>query len=111
MPRKSSDRRTNDRRIATSHRSGQIPHLARLTVAGAAALGAAAFLETRVILMDDETNSPNMTNGFHLVVEALKLNGLDTIDGVAGIPPVQVSTTLAGFPDRSAGEIKAATRK
>src|SRR5215469_1789529 len=28
----------------------------------------------------------NMTDGFHLVVEALKLNGLDTIYGVAGIP-------------------------
>ena len=27
-----------------------------------------------------------MTNGFHLVVDALKLNGLDTIYGVAGIP-------------------------
>ena len=28
----------------------------------------------------------NMTDGFHLVVEALKLNGIDTIYGVAGIP-------------------------
>jgi oxalyl-CoA decarboxylase len=28
----------------------------------------------------------SMTDGFHLVVEALKLNGLDTIYGVAGIP-------------------------
>jgi oxalyl-CoA decarboxylase len=27
-----------------------------------------------------------MTDGFHLVVEALKLNGVDTIYGVAGIP-------------------------
>ena len=27
-----------------------------------------------------------MTDGFHLVVEALKLNGVDTIFGVAGIP-------------------------
>jgi oxalyl-CoA decarboxylase len=27
-----------------------------------------------------------MTDGFHLVVEALKLNGIDTIYGVAGIP-------------------------
>jgi oxalyl-CoA decarboxylase len=27
-----------------------------------------------------------MTDGFHLVVEALKLNGIDTIFGVAGIP-------------------------
>src|SRR5229473_102125 len=36
--------------------------------------------------MATETNSPGITNGFHLVVDALKLNGLDTIYGVAGIP-------------------------
>ena len=30
--------------------------------------------------------SAEMTDGFHLVVEALKLNGVDTIFGVAGIP-------------------------
>ena len=29
---------------------------------------------------------PTMTDGFHLVVDALKLNGIDTIYGVAGIP-------------------------
>src|SRR5881409_1290259 len=28
----------------------------------------------------------DMTDGFHLVVDALKLNGVDTIFGVAGIP-------------------------
>ncbi|MGH6672244.1 MAG: oxalyl-CoA decarboxylase [Xanthobacteraceae bacterium] len=31
-------------------------------------------------------SDPNMTDGFHLVVDALKLNGVDTIYGVAGIP-------------------------
>jgi oxalyl-CoA decarboxylase len=31
-------------------------------------------------------NAPAMTDGFHLVVDALKLNGIDTIYGVAGIP-------------------------
>ncbi|MCB8877387.1 oxalyl-CoA decarboxylase [Acidisoma silvae] len=31
-------------------------------------------------------NSEMMTDGFHLVVDALKLNALDTIYGVAGIP-------------------------
>src|SRR6059036_1790349 len=36
--------------------------------------------------MANETKVPSITNGFHLVVEALKLNGLDTIYGVAGIP-------------------------
>jgi oxalyl-CoA decarboxylase len=36
--------------------------------------------------MKNETNSDRMTNGFQLVVGALKLNGLDTMYGVAGIP-------------------------
>src|SRR5665213_4400411 len=32
------------------------------------------------------SDAAEMTDGFHLVVEALKLNGVDTIYGVAGIP-------------------------
>ena len=36
--------------------------------------------------MANETNAPTITNGFHLVLDALKLNDLDTIYGVAGIP-------------------------
>ena len=36
--------------------------------------------------MSNEKNSSAMTDGFHLVVDALKLNGLDTIYGVAGVP-------------------------
>ncbi len=36
--------------------------------------------------MSTEDMPGNMTDGFHLVVEALKLNGVDTIFGVAGIP-------------------------
>jgi oxalyl-CoA decarboxylase len=36
--------------------------------------------------MTDEMDAPAMTDGFHLVVDALKLNGIDTIYGVAGIP-------------------------
>jgi oxalyl-CoA decarboxylase len=36
--------------------------------------------------MSAEEMPGNMTDGFHLVVEALKLNGIDTIFGVAGIP-------------------------
>src|SRR6266567_5421492 len=36
--------------------------------------------------MENETKVPSITNGFHLVVDAIKLNGLDTIYGVAGIP-------------------------
>lgn len=29
---------------------------------------------------------PNMTDGFHVVVDAIRLNGIDTIYGIAGIP-------------------------
>src|SRR5712675_628404 len=36
--------------------------------------------------MENETKTRTITNGFHLVVDALKLNGLDTMYGVAGIP-------------------------
>src|ERR1041384_2524964 len=36
--------------------------------------------------MSDADMPRDMTDGFHLVVEALKLNGVDTIYGVAGIP-------------------------
>src|SRR5260370_10967467 len=34
----------------------------------------------------NEQKQPTLTDGFHLVVDALKLNGIDTIYGVAGIP-------------------------
>src|SRR5712675_1480559 len=36
--------------------------------------------------MKNEMNSHSLTDGMHLVVDALKLNGIDTIYGVAGIP-------------------------
>src|SRR5882724_5072430 len=36
--------------------------------------------------MDKATNAAPITNGFHLVIDAMKLNGLDTIYGVPGIP-------------------------
>ena len=36
--------------------------------------------------MPNKMNSHSITDGFHLVVDALKLNGIDTIFGVAGIP-------------------------
>jgi oxalyl-CoA decarboxylase len=36
--------------------------------------------------MVNEMTAQEMTDGFHLVVDALKLNGVDTIFGVAGIP-------------------------
>jgi oxalyl-CoA decarboxylase len=36
--------------------------------------------------MERDVNGQTMTDGFHLVVDALKLNGIDTLYGVAGIP-------------------------
>jgi oxalyl-CoA decarboxylase len=36
--------------------------------------------------MTNDTQSPEMTDGFHLVIDALKLNGIDTIFGLPGIP-------------------------
>ena len=36
--------------------------------------------------MSSETQSQNLTDGFHLVIDALKLNGINTIYGVPGIP-------------------------
>jgi oxalyl-CoA decarboxylase len=36
--------------------------------------------------MTDNTNPAEMTDGFHLVIDALKLNGIDTIFCVPGIP-------------------------
>jgi oxalyl-CoA decarboxylase len=36
--------------------------------------------------MASDTTSQNLTDGFHLVIDALKLNGITTIYGVPGIP-------------------------
>ncbi|MBL8384444.1 MAG: oxalyl-CoA decarboxylase [Burkholderiales bacterium] len=36
--------------------------------------------------MATETTTTELTDGFHLVVDALKLNGIDTIYGLVGIP-------------------------
>jgi oxalyl-CoA decarboxylase len=36
--------------------------------------------------MTNETRTQELTDGFHLVIDALKLNGIDTIYGVPGIP-------------------------
>ena len=44
----------------------------------------------------EEDMPGNMTDGFHLVVEALKLNGVDTIYGVAGIPITDLLAVGAG---------------
>ena len=36
--------------------------------------------------MANDTQSTEMTDGFHLVIDALKLNDIDTIFGLPGIP-------------------------
>ena len=36
--------------------------------------------------MTTETQATEMTDGFHLVIDALKLNGIDTVYGLPGIP-------------------------
>jgi oxalyl-CoA decarboxylase len=36
--------------------------------------------------MTNDTDTREMTDGFHLVIDALKLNGIDTIFGLPGIP-------------------------
>ncbi|MDB5946464.1 MAG: oxalyl-CoA decarboxylase, partial [Ramlibacter sp.] len=36
--------------------------------------------------MTNDTQSAEMTDGFHLLIDALKLNGIDTIYGLPGIP-------------------------
>jgi oxalyl-CoA decarboxylase len=36
--------------------------------------------------MENAMNGQTMTDGFHIVVDAMKLNGIDTLYGVAGIP-------------------------
>ncbi len=36
--------------------------------------------------MSSDTTTPELTDGFHLVVDALKCNGIDTIFGLVGIP-------------------------
>ena len=36
--------------------------------------------------MANDTQTSAMTDGFHLVIDALKLNDIDTIFGLPGIP-------------------------
>ncbi|HEY6087676.1 MAG TPA: oxalyl-CoA decarboxylase [Burkholderiaceae bacterium] len=44
----------------------------------------------------NEATAPAMTNGFHLVIDALKLNGIDTIYGLPGIPITDLTRMLQG---------------
>ncbi|MFC7051266.1 oxalyl-CoA decarboxylase [Hansschlegelia quercus] len=48
-------------------------------------------VETTLVQLDDQQTAdvhvePDLTDGFHLVIDALKLNGIETIYGVPGIP-------------------------
>src|SRR5258707_3501429 len=53
--------------------------------------------------METKTNSTSITNGFHLVVDALKLNGLDTMFGVAGIPVTDLARLASAEGIREIG--------
>src|SRR5690349_17474398 len=43
-------------------------------------------VEPQVAAADATTDAQPQTDGFHLVIDALKLNGIDTIFGLPGIP-------------------------
>ena len=45
-----------------------------------------SVIENRTASTADDTPSRETTDGFHLVINALKLNGIDTIFGLPGIP-------------------------
>ena len=40
----------------------------------------------RAVEITPPADEPELTDGFHLVIDALKLNGITTIYGVPGIP-------------------------
>ena len=44
----------------------------------------------------NEAQAPELTNGFHLVIDALKLNGVETIYGLPGIPITDLTRMLQG---------------
>jgi len=46
--------------------------------------------------MTNETQSPALTDGFHLLIDALKLNGIDTIFGLPGIPITDLTRMAQG---------------
>ena len=46
--------------------------------------------------MTTETQSPALTDGFHLLIDALKLNGIDTIFGLPGIPITDLTRMAQG---------------
>ena len=45
---------------------------------------------------DTAVDPATLTDGFHLVIDALKLNGIDTIYGLPGIPITDLAPLGAG---------------
>ena len=43
-------------------------------------------MNSTAVAKESATEPAELTDGFHLILDALRLNGLDTIYGVAGIP-------------------------
>src|SRR3546814_2189299 len=46
--------------------------------------------------MSEAVAPPALTDGFHLVIDALKLNGINTIYGVPGIPITDLCRFMQG---------------
>ena len=46
--------------------------------------------------MTSDTQTPEQTDGFNLVIDALKLNGIDTIYGLPGIPITDLTRKMQG---------------
>ena len=46
--------------------------------------------------MTTEAPTQDQTDGFHLVIDALKLNGIDTIFGLPGIPITDLTRKMQG---------------
>ena len=44
--------------------------------------------------MTNETQSSEQTDGFHLVIDALKLNGISNVYGLPGIPITDLTRML-----------------
>ena len=47
--------------------------------------------------MTNETQPQEMTDGFHLIIDGLKLNGIDTIFGLPGIPITDFARKAQGY--------------
>jgi hypothetical protein len=48
----------------------------------------------RFFIMTNETQSTEQTDGFHLVIDALKLNGITNIYGLPGIPVTDLTRMM-----------------